>query len=302
LVNSALLAVLLLAPAFQPAPQPAAPAAPPPTEIFLATLAPETDSSIRVGAAENISNNPGYDNQPHFLPEGGALLFTSMRDGKQTDIYRFDLASRSLTQLTKTAESEYSPTVTPAADRFSMIRVEADATQRLWQAPLSGMGEASLVLKDIKPVGYHAWADASTLVLFVLGDPPTLQLADTRTGTAQVIAERPGRAIARTPDGKISFVQKGRDKEPWRILELDAKTRQTAEISETLDGREDYAWLPDGRLLMASGPKIFLFDREYRVKVWREIADLTAAGIKDITRLAVSPDGRHLALVAETLK
>ena len=40
----------------------------------------------------NISNSPGYDNQPSFLPDSSAVLFSSNRDGKQTDIYRYDIA------------------------------------------------------------------------------------------------------------------------------------------------------------------------------------------------------------------
>ena len=46
------------------------------------------------------------------------------------------------------------------------------------------------MLADVKPVGYHAWADDHTLALFVLGQPATLQLADTRTGKAESPAAR----------------------------------------------------------------------------------------------------------------
>ena len=56
----------------------AAPSAPPPdTEIFLAPLAPDGT----VGRPVNVSNSPGYDNQPSFTPDGGAMLFTSIRGG-----------------------------------------------------------------------------------------------------------------------------------------------------------------------------------------------------------------------------
>ena len=48
-----------------------------------------------------------------FLPDGSGLLFTSNRDGKQTDIYRYDIASARCHQVTRTPESEYSPLVTP---------------------------------------------------------------------------------------------------------------------------------------------------------------------------------------------
>ncbi len=296
MLSAALVTLVLQA---QPAPAlPPTTAPPPATDIYVAAVEPSTDGNVRIGTPENISNNPGYDNQPVFLPGGDALLFTSMRDGKQTDIYQYTLASRALKALTSTRESEYSPT--PMADgRFSVIRVESDGAQRLWAFPAGG-GAPSLLLPDVKPVGYHAWADANTLVLFVLGEPPTLRIADVKTGKTEVIGQRPGRCIAKTPEGKISFVQKGPGKEPWQILELDVASRKTTSVIETLEGREDYAWLPDGRLLMASGSKIFIWGKDSRVKVWQEVADLFSTGVGAITRMAVSPDGKRLAFVGET--
>jgi dipeptidyl aminopeptidase/acylaminoacyl peptidase len=276
--------------------QPSAPVQPPPTEIFLAPLE-IAGEAIRVGTPVNITKHPGYDNQPFFTLDGTAILFTSDRGGRQTDIHRYDLATREIAQLTKTPESEYSPTMAPDGESFSVIRVEADETQRLWKFPLDG-GQPSLVLTDVKPVGYHAWADAQTLVLFILGDPPTLQVADVTTGKAEIVAQRPGRAIARTPAGAISFVRKGPDKEPWEIVELDVQSRKLTAIAATLPDREDYAWLPDGGLLMGSGAKLF-FRSTGDAADWTEIADLADAGLTNITRLAVSPDGRRLAIVAE---
>ena len=61
---------------------------------------------------------------------------------------------------------------------------------------------------------------------------------------------------------------------------------------------EDYAWTPDGKLLMGQGAKLFVWDPTLGGD-WREIADLGSAGIGGITRLAVSPLGDRLALVAE---
>ena len=156
-------------------------AAPPPdTEIFLAPLS--TGAGAPVGTPVNVTNSPGYDNQPSFTPDGAAILFTSIRGGgTQTDIYRYDVASAATTRVTNTPESEYSPTVTPDGAHISVIRVEADGTQRLWRFTIDGRAP-ELVLTDVKPVGYHAWADDRTLALFVLGSPATLQIADTRTG------------------------------------------------------------------------------------------------------------------------
>src|SRR5262245_688827 len=190
-----------------PAPAQTAPAqnAPPDTEIFLASLT-SSSGALTIGRPANITNSPGYDNQPAFTPDGQSILFTSIRGGTQTDIYRYAIASGVTTRVTNTPESEYSPTVTPDRAHISVIRVEADGTQRLWQFTMDG-GSPRLMLQDVKPVGYHAWADAKTLVLFVLGSPSTLQIADTTTGRAEIVTRDVGRSIQPIPSrGTISFV------------------------------------------------------------------------------------------------
>jgi WD40 repeat protein len=272
----------------------------PPTEVFVAQFikTPGAPGTYAVGAPIDVSNNPDYDNQPFFTPDSRAVLFTSKRDGKQTDIYEYDLASKTLTQLTSTPESEYSPTITPARTAFSVVRVESDGTQRLWEFPLVKGSAPKLLLPDVKPVGYHAWIDASTVAVYVLGTPATLRFADLKTGTAGIVADNIGRCVRHVPGTRaISFVQKGTEKEPWTIAEIDSQTRKITRLIETLPGREDYTWTPDGALLMADGSRVFIWTPES--PTWRQVADLSAAELRSITRLAVSPDGKWLALVAE---
>src|SRR5512133_2953650 len=165
-------------------------AAPPDTEIYLASLS-TASGRVTIGAPVDISNSPGYDNQPSVTPDGRSILFTSVRGDRKpdpansaatgSDIYRYDIAGQQLTRVTDTPESEYSPLVTPDGAHFSTIRVEADGTQRLWRFTLDGKNP-DLVLVDVKPVGYHAWIDSGTLALFVLGSPATLQIADVKSG------------------------------------------------------------------------------------------------------------------------
>ena len=250
---------------------------------------------LRLGTPRNVTNRAGYDNQPSFTPDGRSILYTSIHEDGQADIYRYDTSPGSTSRVTRTPESEYSPTVMPGGSAMSVIRVEADSTQRLWQFNLDGTSP-SLVLENIKPVGYHAWGDANTLALFVLGSPPTLQLADTRTGTAQVIAENIGRSIHKVPGrNAVSFVHKVSDDE-WWIRELDLATRQITPLVRTLAGAEDYTWTPDGAVLIGQGSTLHQWKRgDAR---WQQIADLAGAGVTAITRLAVSPQGDRLALVS----
>jgi hypothetical protein len=272
------------------------PRAVPSTDIFLVDLT-NSKGQLTVGQPRNITKRAGYDNQPMFSADGKSLLYTSIREDNQADIFRYDLAKESIQQITKTKESEYSPTIMPGGKALSVIRVEADNTQRLWSFPFDG-AQPSLILQDIKPVGYHLWIDEHTLMLFVLGQPPTLQLADTRTGKAEKLADNPGRTLLRIPNQqKVSFLHKVSDSE-WLIKSFDLKSRQMATLIQTLPDKEYFCWTPQGVLLMAKDAKLYKWDAK-KDSQWQEIADLSAFGLKDITRLAVSPKGDKLALVAE---
>lgn len=276
---------------------------PPATEVFLkARTGPDADIWI------NISNNTGYDNQPSFLPDSSGVLFSSNRDGKQTDIYRYDIRSKRLTQLTKTPEAEYSPTVTPDRRSFSAVRVEADGTQRLWRFDRDG-GNPGVVLENVKPVGYHAWIDSTHLALFVLGAdraPATLQIADTKTGMAETVATGIGRSVlVRPPTGTVSFMMTG---DRRMLREYHPKTKQITDLIVPVEGSQDAAWTPDGQqLLMAQDAMIyaatFVSQRTVgwaqRYNLASHVMDATRPSVRSITRMAVSPDGSWLAFVAE---
>lgn len=300
-VFTLVLVAILIGGALAASPPQAAPA----TEVYLAPLASQA-GSVAVGTWINISNNAGYDNQPSFLPDGSGVLFSSNRDGKQMDIYRYDIARKQVSQVTNTTEAEYSPVVTPDRRTFSVIRVEADGAQRLWRFDLDG-ANPRVVLETIKPVGYHAWIDATHLALFVLGSggaPATLQLADTTTGMADVIETGIGRSILVRPGtGTVSYMVTA---PPRMLKEFDPRTRATRPLVAPVEASQDCAWLSDGRLLMARGTVISVWAPG--AASWSELANLSASApgapsgappVSQITRMAVSPDGRWLAFVAE---
>jgi WD40 repeat protein len=294
LVAGLILSSWVVATAQTASPSPTPAAAPPASDILIIDVT-NHNGQLKFGAAKKITDVVGYNNQPFFLPDGQSILYTSIRD-KQADIYRYDIRGGTTTQITKTPESEYSPTLMPDGKSISVVRVEADGTQRLWKFPLAG-GAPSLILEKIKPVGYHLWIDDHTLALFILGKPNTLQLVDTRTEKAEIIAENPGRILRRIPhQNKFSFVHKISDKE-WAIKAFDLRTRTSASLIDTLPGVEDYAWMPAGTLLMAKDSKLFSVI-PLTGKAWSEVADFSNAGLKNITRIAVSPKGDRIAIVA----
>jgi Peptidase family M28/WD40-like Beta Propeller Repeat len=268
----------------------AATAQAPATDIFLLPV-----DGATVGEPSRVTDRDGYDNQPQFLPDGSALVYSSQGPDGTTDIRLYDLVSGESGALVATPESEYSPTPIPGRRAISVVRDYGDLVQQLWAFPLDG-GAPELLLPDVNPIGYHAWADEETLLLFVLGDTNTLQTAQVGPGTGTVVAESPGRALARIPGGvEMSYVDKSED--TWWLTAFDPRSGTSRRLTTTLDGREDYAWAPDGTAWMGDDSRLYRWDP--RDPQWRPVADLDAAGIQGITRLAFSPDGARLALVAD---
>ena len=275
--------------------------APPATAIYLAELR-VSDRKVSVGTPVNVTARPGYNNQPFFLPSGHAFLYTSIREDRQADIYRYDLDKKTSTQLTRTPESEYSPTPLPKGAGFSVVRVEPDSIQRLWAFDADGT-HPRLVLDSIKPVGYHAWGDDHTLVLYVLGSPSTLQIADARTPAArgEVVARDVGRSLQRIPGrAAVSFVQRDSVAGSW-LEEVDVRTHRVTKLVKTPAGADFFAWTPGGIVLTASGTTLYQWDPQ-RGGEWERVVDFAPPGLTGVTRLAVSPKGDRLAIVAAPAK
>ncbi|HLA90498.1 MAG TPA: hypothetical protein VJL28_08720 [Gemmatimonadaceae bacterium] len=274
----------------------------PSTDVWVVPLT-ATGTAVSFGEPRNVTRRAGYDNQPSFTPRGDAVLYTAIGADGQAETWRFALPDGTPAQVTHTRESEYSPTVTPDGRSFSVIRVEADSTQRLWRFPLDGASAPALVLERIKPVGYHAWAGDHTLVLFVLGTPSTLQIADDRTGSSAIVARNVGRALVKVPGrDAVTFLQEGqggavRDSASgaaW-ITELDVRTQTTRRVAQPPPGADYHAWTPTGALIAASGSRVFVWVDGR----WDVAADLARWGVRNLSRLAVSPRGDWLAFVAE---
>lgn len=262
----------------------------PTTDIWLVPLDLENET---LGEPRNATDRDDYDNQPFFAPEGSSLLYTAQHEG-QTDIYRLDLSTLVSTQLTDTPESEYSATVVPSGFEFSVIRVEGDGAQRLWSFRRDG-SSPQLVLENVAPVGYQAWNAAGQLVMFILGEPATLQLADLEADAAEVVASDIGRSLHAIPGetGQFSFLHRVNDS--WSIRSFDPESRDISDLGTPFEESQDMAWTPDGRIVMGSGSRLAILTPEGE---WRVLGDLAGAGVNGITRVAVHPEGDWLAVVA----
>jgi hypothetical protein len=270
--------------------------APPATDIFLAPISiSSTDGRPTIGKPINITNRPGYDNQPAFTPDSRGILFTSIHEDGQSDIYRYDLGTKAITRVTATPESEYSATVMPGGQRFSVIRVEHDSAQRLWSFAMDG-SDPQLLIPTVRPVGYHAWIDPDNLALFVLGNPNALVHYDLRSGHADTLARDIGRSLAPTiGGGGFSFT--AHDSTGAVKLKTMSWPYQTvSELVALPPGSEDIVWAARDLVLSSNGSKLVSW--KPGTTDWQDAVDLGPFGLSRISRLAVSQDGKWLAIVA----
>ncbi|MFT5513976.1 MAG: hypothetical protein ACI80V_000077 [Rhodothermales bacterium] len=266
----------------------AAPDAPSGTDIHLFRLSDGTATHDAI-----VTDRAGYDNQPHFTADGSQILFTSDRTGNM-DTFAYSVADGSVSQVTHSAEGEYSPTTVPARPGwFSAIRMDLDGVQELWRYPLDSE-DTPVPVATVNRVGYHTWVGDDKVLFFRLGRPSTLQLVMEGTADTTVVAERVGRSLHKVPGERASSYLVTVSDDYREIRRYDWATGESSPVAVPLEGGQDYAWTPDGAIVMAIEGILYAYAPGLDVD-WREIADL---GLDETSRLAVSPDGALLAVVA----
>ncbi|GHM99714.1 hypothetical protein WSM22_12040 [Cytophagales bacterium WSM2-2] len=266
------------------------------SEIFLFDLHLRKDH-VSVDNPKNITNHPGYDNQPSFHTDLPIVYYSSFNEEGLSDIKFYNYRTEETKALTQTREREYSPTLTLDKQFISCIIQRENGAQDLGKYPLDG-GEPTVLVNNLT-IGYHVWADNSHVGLFVLGnnnEPNELHYLRLPTKTDTVLAQNIGRSLHKIPDEtSFSFVHKVSDKE-WLIKKYNTVTREISQIATTLPGNEDMCWTSDGKILMSGNSKIYWLDPKTDV-VWKEVQITFPSTMKAISRLAVNAAGNKLAVV-----
>jgi hypothetical protein len=271
-----------------------------PTDLYLFQLHAGDNHSYNIYQAKYLSGfNPGgYTNQPWFTSEGNLLVSVRKAGEKQNDIYQLGLKTNIIKRITQTSANEYSPRIHADGLRLTVLRqVEGDSIdQQIYQSALKGGGYKSLT-PGIKNIGYYAWIGNDQLAIFTLDGENnhllSLNLKDNRT---RRVTSSVGRSIWSERAGSVTYVHKFTDTY-WYLKRYNLTSGTIDIIAETPGLTEDFALAPDGTYFMAAGSKLYCFNAADHTN-WEEVGDLSIHGITNITRLAISPDGKQLALVS----
>lgn len=261
----------------------------------------DLSKDLSVSNSVKINGTATYINQPAFSGDGKSLFFTLEQDkdaAVQTDIGRYHIADKKQDLLTKTALSEYSPTLLPDGSGVSVVVVEADQTQRLWK--VDWQGNTSLLKADPKGVGYHAWGPDQDLLLFILGDKEdnhTVRYLD-KNGKLTTLATGVGRALSWQPGTQKGYYTEAKDNQLYlSFYDVKTKTATATELALPAGG-QDLVWWSADTLLVSAGTKIYQWQASGQ-QGWTLWLDLSKDCGTEISRFALNKERNQLAFVCK---
>ena len=269
------------------------------TDIWLLRIDVVGDK-INLTQPENITARKGYDNQPAFSPDGKKIYFSSMPEGTTTtDIFSYDIAEKKIASFTFSKTSEFSPAFVPGNHGISVVMVEEDSTQRIWEFDLTGKRVRNIFPKN-DSVGYYAWLNPNSVIAFILGNGKDqshrLSLIQ-RNGREKNIDDSIGRGMKVFNKG--AFYIKMVNTEAFIYYTDLTNTQQLIKApNKSMD-----MTLFRNKILMASDGIIYAATIEMTnnkvsgLSEFTPVADLSGYGLKNMGRLAVSPNGKLLAVV-----
>ena len=279
--------------------------APDGTDIYMASLSKSSSGGYQAGKFEQVTTRKGYDNQPYFLPNGKGLLYTAMlvnKDGSyQSDSFEYQFATKKHVNLTNTPTSEYSPLVTPDGQYFSTIVVR-DNEQQLWAQPYGNQAKAYRI-NNSEPVGYHAWGVEGELVMFVLGEPHTLQYQPSSQVAAKVVAKNIGRSLRYVSARRAFSFSYQKADGTWYLAEYLPQSDKVVDLTPLLVGSGYFTWLDDNTVISSTGGQIHQWHYQHKgkstVKHWQLWLDVSDSCATQVSRLAVDADGSRIAFVCD---
>jgi len=266
------------------------------TNVYLFDILPAYEG-LQLLNMENISNDSGYNNQPSFA-SNEIVLFAGNNNG-QTDISEYNVKTKTKKWVNKyTKGGEYSPQKLPSNSNIAAVRLDTDGLQRLYKYDYEEGTSSELI--EYLQIAYFAFYNEKTMLSTVLdGEKMDLVLIDLASKKADTIFRNAGRSFQKIPKINSMSYSLVNDEGNLDLYMLDMDSYESFFVTELPIGIRDYVWLNDTQILVGSGNKLYMYDT-LGDSEWTRVASLEEYGLKNITRMAVSPNGKKLALVAET--
>ena len=263
----------------------------PDTDIFLLDLQ-QAQSPPR-----NITARPGYDNQPAFSADGAQLLYSAAMNS-QTEVFVYDIRRDTRQRLTHTKGFEFSPSFMPSGSEILVNRVRGglNSSGQLWAYSLQGE-PLRRVSAAFTALAYYAWADRHTVVAMINENKSPLLIVD--VGSGNVSAGPMGQfPLPTTMPHTISYWRGGGENEKAEIHLFSVHSHESRPVTRPVGNKPYLAWNAASSLWMAKDNVIYSWSAGDK-SGWTPHWTFSQPGLGNISRLAISPGGRYLAIVSQ---
>ncbi|HNP66666.1 MAG TPA: hypothetical protein PKH16_02075 [Aequorivita sp.] len=266
------------------------------TDVYVVAIAPAYEG-LQLLNLQKVSNNDGYNNQPSF-PSNETILFAGNNEG-QSDIAEYNLNSKTKKWFNKKTEGgEYSPQKFPTSNDVAAVRLDNDGLQRLYKYD-SQTGKSTELIKDLQ-IAYFAFYNYEKILATVLdSDKMNLVLIDLQSKKTDTLFYNAGRSLQKVPKTNSMSYSLVNEEGNLDLYLLDMNSYENFFVTQLPIGIQDYVWINDTQILVGSGNKLYMYDTLGESE-WTRVASLEDYGLKNITRMAISPNGKKLAIVTES--
>jgi hypothetical protein len=266
----------------------------PATELYLFQLTEDQSGQFHIHSPQYLSafNQGGYTNQPFFISNQELYVSVRKPQENQNDIFSIDISNLSIRQVTKTPQSEYSPTRIGNTSYFGCIRqtTTGENIQNLYRYPIDQSSNGEALIPNTINVGYFYFLEDDQAAVFLVDEPNKLAVANIQTNQVSFLSSNIGRCLRQHSDGSLLYVHKYTD-DYWYLKLYDIENKRASIVTETLAGREDFCIDKRGNIFMADGSKLFVHNGSENTK-WKLVFDLSVYGIQNISRLAINADNQ----------
>ena len=271
------------------------------SDLYLGKL--QTENKVEISDLVRITDTDAYTNQPYFFTNENLFYTQMISSEEQMDVFSFSIATGEHKNLSQSPQSEYSPTPMPNKDLFSVIRVNESGLQELWALNMQGKALTHLASK-IEPVGYHVWLNEQSLLLFVLGEPHTLQLAAANDPkqAAKLIDSNIGASLVRYKHSNWYLYSRTSEEGHW-LKAYNQETGKTRRVAQLPANTDYYALSPSGYAFTSDGSNIYarkIIEQNNKLQPfekWEAISINEKACQEGVSRIAISPDESMIAMV-----
>lgn len=268
----------------------------PNTDIYLVNFQLK-DTTLTVSAITPVSNGKTYENQPSFSFDGLNILYSSVQEGVNPDIYMYSTQFNTSHLFYESYnEGEFSPQFTPDGLGYSLVVKSADGKQMLWKYYFDAR-DPLCVTPKINDVGYYCWIGDDYVALRRETKVPLLLYMNIKTGETKTVADNVGVSLGKVPGEKAFYYIKHNNNDKSYLMRYHLETGTEERVAEMFKDVDDFYVTVFGDVWVCYRGSIYAFTQADNK--WHKIHDFTNDILRKAYRLAVNRAMNQMAVVVK---